>query len=255
MSLRKSDKCLLLIKALPHRSSRYFETVCCAGLGSDGKWRRQYPVPYRILDESQKFKRWDWIEYQFVPSKIDRRSESQKVIPESIRVVRSVSDGRRHKEVVKAIRASTDEAASKGESLTLVRPSQVRFAWRKKEPGQLAAEKLKHLELSNQTALFDKTAKPLRICPYTFYFFWVDNDGKPRKSTCDDWETSTAFFVRLKHEGTEERALRSLQKTYEEDYPKRGMAFGLGTHARRNQQWLLVGVLRIDHDNSVDLFA
>ena len=43
------DECVILIKAQPHRSSRYFETVCCAGVGRDQMWRRQYPVPFRIL--------------------------------------------------------------------------------------------------------------------------------------------------------------------------------------------------------------
>jgi hypothetical protein len=72
------------VKAQPHRSTKYFETVCCAGIGRDGKWRRQYPVPFRILGGNQKFKRWEWIRYQFTTSSDDPRIESQKVIPESL---------------------------------------------------------------------------------------------------------------------------------------------------------------------------
>ena len=82
----QKDECFILVKAQPHRSSKYFETVCCAGIGRDGKWRRQYPVPFRILNDGQKFRRWDWIEYNFVKSSDDRRSESQKVLPESLKV-------------------------------------------------------------------------------------------------------------------------------------------------------------------------
>jgi len=62
------DECFILVKAQPHRSSAYFETVCCAGIGRDGKWRRQYPVPFRILNDIQKFRRWDWIEYLYTTS-------------------------------------------------------------------------------------------------------------------------------------------------------------------------------------------
>jgi hypothetical protein len=64
--MSKKDECCVVIKAQPHRSSKYFETVCCAGIGRDGKWRRQYPVPFRVLKDKQKFTRWDWIEYEYV---------------------------------------------------------------------------------------------------------------------------------------------------------------------------------------------
>ena len=82
------DRCVIVIKAQPHRSSDYFETVCSAGVGNDGRWRRQYPVPFRILNDHQKFKRWEWIRYDYDSPQNDQRCESQKVVPESI-----VTDG------------------------------------------------------------------------------------------------------------------------------------------------------------------
>jgi hypothetical protein len=90
-----SDECFILVKAQPHRSSAYFETVCCAGIGRDGKWRRQYPVPFRILNDIQKFRRWDWIEYLYTTSPNDKRWESQKVIPDSLVVGKQVKKSER----------------------------------------------------------------------------------------------------------------------------------------------------------------
>lgn len=78
------DECCILIKAQPHKSNKYEETVCCAGIGRDGRWRRQYPIPFRVLADAQKFGRWQWIEYDFVNPRVDKRKESQKVDPESI---------------------------------------------------------------------------------------------------------------------------------------------------------------------------
>ena len=86
---------MILIKALPHRSSNYFETVCCAGVGRDGRWRRQYPVPFRILEEGQKFGRWTWIRYSYTKPINDSRWESQKVIPETITVGDKLSQSKR----------------------------------------------------------------------------------------------------------------------------------------------------------------
>ena len=74
----EKDRCVIIVKAQPHRSSKYSETVCAAGVGEDGRWRRQYPVPYRILNNSQKFKRWEWIRYEYRLPKNDRRKESQR---------------------------------------------------------------------------------------------------------------------------------------------------------------------------------
>jgi hypothetical protein len=251
----QSDKCLILIKALPHRSSNYFETVCCAGIGEDGKWRRQYPVPFRILADSQLFGRWDWISYDFVEPRYDRRVESQKVLPESIKVLSKATTKTKFKNIQRVIRSSVAEAAAKGESLTLVRPSTVEFLWRRKRAPQILSETLKHKALADQSSFFDKDAKPLRPCPYTFYFLWADQNGEKHRHTCDDWETTATFFRRSKSLGSETAALESMKRTFEIEYLAKGMVFGLGTHARRKDQWLLVGVLRVDIDPTPDLFG
>ena len=81
------DECVILVKALPHRSSNYFETVCCAGVGADMRWRRLYPVAFRVLDDEKQFRRWDRLSYRFTTPSDDKRRESQKVDPDSIMVL------------------------------------------------------------------------------------------------------------------------------------------------------------------------
>lgn len=85
------DECVILVKALPHRSSNYFETVCCAGVGTDMRWRRLYPVAFRVLDDEKQFRRWDRVSYRFTKPSDDRRLESQKVDPQSISVTGKLS--------------------------------------------------------------------------------------------------------------------------------------------------------------------
>lgn len=121
------DECVMLVKALPHKSSNYFETVCCAGVGHDMKWRRLYPVAFRTLEKDRKFSRWDWISYQFTTPSADRRPESQKVVHETISVTKSMKVGERFALARRMTRESTEEAASRGESLTLLRPDDIRF--------------------------------------------------------------------------------------------------------------------------------
>lgn len=233
------------MKAVPHRSSNYFETVCCAGIGHDRKWRRLYPVPFRILQDDQKFKRWSWVKYRFTRPSDDIRTESQKVIPESIDIVREMKKIERSKLACAITRESVKHAESLSETLTLVEPAELTFTWKQKDDSELADETAKHAALANQLSMFDAPAKPLTPCPYSFHVKWRTVAGADHNHTCDDWETATAFFRRRAVHG-EIGGLKSLKETYEQDYLSKGMRFALGTHSRRDWQWLLVGLLRVD---------
>ena len=256
---KQGDECFILIKAQPHRSSKYFETVCCAGVGRDGKWRRQYPVPYRILDGAQKFRRWDWIKYEYTKSDSDRRLESQKVIPESLEVIGRIRKAERAKFLNPLVRASFAEADSRNESLVLLRPKQITISCHKKTEKELQDETRKHRELANQLSFFDKTAKPLKPCPVSFSLHWTDQDGKEHRHENDDWETSAAYN-RFHHEYGHEKAIEILKEKYEETYFRAGLVLGFSTHSRRNvthgikNQWLLVGLIRLDEERQDDLF-
>ncbi len=150
------------------------------------------------------------------------------------------------------IRESTAEAQSKGESLTLIRPSQMNLTWREKSTDEIESEARKHADLANQLSLLDRPAEPMEPCPFEFHFEWTSHAGSQHRHVCDDWETSTAFFRRRSALG-EEKALASLKSTYENDYFKRGVAFALGTHKRRQDQWLLVGIIRIDETTQAEM--
>ena len=246
------DECVMLVKALPHKSSNYFETVCCAGVGHDMKWRRLYPVAFRTLEAGQKFSRWDWVSYEYTTPSKDTRPESQKVDHETISVSKSMKPSERFALARRMTRERTDEAASLGESLTLLRPDNVRFSWRRKTDEEVAVERIKYAALADQLSFLHDAPKPLEPCPYEFTFKWRDVAGKGRTNICDDWETSTAFFVRRGSKG-EQGALESLRDTFEVEYPQKGMRFALGTHSRRSAQWLLVGVIRVDETDQGEL--
>lgn len=245
-----SDECFILIKAQPHRSSKYFETVCCAGVGRDRKWRRQYPVPFRILNDSQQFKRWNWIEYTFTKSDSDPRKESQKVVPESLRVTGAVPVSERASFLEPLIRGTFAEANDLRESLTLIRPRKFSLAAYPKSKDFIEREANKHRDLANQISMFDRTAKPLKPCSMRFVARWEDQDGNARAHECDDWETSAAFN-RFESMYGQKGAVRALKENYDK-YMDAGMVLGFSTHKRRNaefgtsNQWLLVGMIRLD---------
>jgi len=257
----RKDECVILIKAQPHRSSSYFETVCCAGVGRDRKWRRQYPVPFRILKEEQKFGRWTWIKYEYVAPKDDRRRESQKVLSHTLETCGTLRASERANFLSPLVRSSLVEADAVGDSLALVRPRAIAITAKPKSPSELAGETAKHTALAAQLSLLegDSPAEPLKPCRMQFLINWTDQDGKTHKQECDDWETSAAFN-RFERQYGERRALEIIREKYEEQYFKAGLVLGFSTHSRRNaefgtkNQWLLVGLLRLNETDQGSLF-
>lgn len=239
------ERVLVLVKALPHVGERHGETVCCAGVTLDGSWRRQYPIHFRRLRDSQ-FRRWQWIEYDWIaPGADDRRRESRRVQEDTIKIGEIMPEKERARFLAPFITGSTTEAASKGMSLTLVRPAKIKFKWKPKTVEQIANERLTYEAAARQGSFFDQELRALDPCPYAFHFDWTDADGVTHKATCDDWETAATYYRREKSMGSE-GALADMERTFGIDYPARGMAFAMGTHSRRPEQWLLVGVLRLD---------
>ncbi|MEO6387056.1 MAG: hypothetical protein ABIT16_12395 [Croceibacterium sp.] len=252
---------MILIKAQPHRSSRYFETVCCAGVGRDQKWRRQYPVSFRILKEDQKFARWQWIEYDFVRPKDDHRKESQKVLSKSLKTKGIMKKSERADFLKPLVRMSLREADECRDSLALVRPQKVRLEAHEKSATELISEIQKHRDLAAQLSLLeeDEAVEPMTPCRMQFILHWEDHDGESHRQECDDWETAAAFN-RFERSYGEHLAIKYLKQKYEEQYFAAGLVLGFSTHSRRNlqhatrNQWLLVGMIRLDDTDQSSLF-
>ena len=243
---------MVLVKALPQPSEKYAETVCVAGLTRDGQWRRLYPVRFRQLRDA--FSRWQWIEYRWQRPSGDRRSESRNIDGDSIKPLWLLRKAEHTPFLAPHIRKSTDEAAKLKESLTIIRPTDVKFLWRQKTDQELAEERTLYANASKQISFLDgdKDLKSLEPCPYKFFFRYKSADGKPHENFCHDWETSAAFHKLEKKYGVD-GALTHLNREYNERYPKAGMAFAMGTHSQRPEQWLLIGVLRLDEDQQGQL--
>lgn len=181
------------------------------------------------------------------------------MVPESIEIIGAIKASERARILNPLIRRSLKDADRRGESLALIRPKSLRFSWVKKSADEVDDERKKHKILADQLSLFDDTAKPLEPCDYRFKIDWIDQEGARRSHTCDDWETVSAFRRRRFKMG-ESDALDSLRVTYEKDYLEAGMALAFSTHSRRNihfsdrNQWLLVGIVRLDENTQSDLF-
>lgn len=234
---------VVLVKAIPHPSRRYGETVCCAGVTENRQWKRLFPVRFRRMKE--KFSRWDWIDFRYSVPRDDRRSESCRVAHESLSVSGKLPFKERAGFLEPLIRPSWKAAANAGETLALIRPRNIRFYHRPKSREAIAKEREGYERATAQGDIFErKDLAALEPVPYIFRFRYSDADGV-HHGTCEDWETNATFW-KFRRERSEQEALNHLRNVYNEEYPARGVAFAMGNMKTRPQTWLLLGVVRLD---------
>lgn len=247
------SRVVIIVKALPHHSVSYGETVCCAGITPEGKFKRLFPVRFRHLSGKSEFQRWDWVRYKYVLPKQDRRPESCKVIEESILKDGKMPVGERASFLEGLISPSIDAAATRGKSLALIRPTDTRFYYKPKSPNKIKSEQQKYELAVSQLSFFDKELMALEPSPYDFRFKFNDESGS-HDFSCGDWETHAMFFKSRKREASEKKALEWISATYNEKYPSKGMLFAAGNIAARPRTWQLLGVLRVDNTGQGTLF-
>ncbi len=93
MAQYHEETLLILTKTYPSPSSKYRETSCVAAINDKDQMRRLFPIPYRLLTDSQQFARWEWVRARITKAGDDHRPESFKVDIDSIvRVSRLKTD-------------------------------------------------------------------------------------------------------------------------------------------------------------------
>ena len=55
--VKKDHNILILVKTYPSPSAKYIETCCTAGIDDQGKMVRIYPIPFRYLNETKRYKK------------------------------------------------------------------------------------------------------------------------------------------------------------------------------------------------------
>src|ERR1700682_1698027 len=67
---------LITVRTYPVPATKGVEVSCTAGVTDDGKWIRLFPLPYRLLDDENKFRKYQWINVKSAKARHDSRPES-----------------------------------------------------------------------------------------------------------------------------------------------------------------------------------
>ncbi len=251
------------MRTYPVPASSTIEASCTGGITDQGNWIRLFPVPYRFLDEDQRFSKWHWIEVQVTKPTSDIRPESFKIKPESIKILGEIGTEREWRErraLVKpllrpsmcAIRRERDERGAP--TLGLFKPAEI-----KRLLIEPAAEKWTADEerILRQDTLFQKApAETLEKLPFNFKYEFrcADVGCNGHEMMCTDWEMGQAYrrWRREYGDGWE----RSFRQKFEADMiQKFDTHLFVGTVHRRPGTWIIVGLFYAPFETAPDLFG
>lgn len=254
----RTERILVLAKTYPSPSAQYCETSCIAGVNEGGEMRRIYPVPFRLLEGAQHFKKWQWIEARVRKAKNDRRVESYRIDIDTLRCLGTVStkrqwSGRRQwlDRLPTFERFSDIEfwSAETNGSLALLKPqSIIKLEITKARNTDWTEEEKEKLSRSQQQGnLFSAPEAELQVnqlekIPFDFYYHYQCADANElRRHKIVDWEAG-ALFRRCQRDYGQNWEGPFRQKL-ELDLGKTDLMFLMGNIHRFQDQWLIISLI------------
>ncbi|WP_035552929.1 hypothetical protein [Burkholderia sp. 9120] len=260
MALGHIERILILAKTYPSPSAQYVETSCVAGINEQGVIRRLYPVPFRMIEDGQQFKKWQWIEVRVEKANKDHRSESHKVYVDTIRcgdVINTKRGWAARSEWLDKIPSfhsfETLDAArlSDGMSIGLLRPKTVlgldvvkarNLVWTEEEKEKLAREQMQGDLFSEADA--KRQVKELRKVPFDFYYRYLcdtPEGEKEHRHKIVDWEAGALYWNCHRSHGDDwETPFRA---KLEEQLGGTDLMFLMGNQHRFQDQWLIISLI------------
>lgn len=260
MALVRAERILILAKTYPSPSAQYVETSCVAGITQGGAMRRLFPVPFRMVEDGQQFKKWQWIDVHVEKASKDHRPESHKIYVDTINcgdvidTKRAWADRWEWLDKMPSFGSFGDIDAARladGLSLALLRPKRLLGLeiTKARNPDWTDEEREKLLQEQMQGNLFSeveerKQVKQLRKVPFDFYCRYTCDtpDGeKEQKHKIVDWEACMLFWnCRRSHGDKWEQPFRA---KLEEDLGSKELMFLMGNQHRFQDQWLIVSLI------------
>ena len=260
MALGRMERILILAKTYPSPSAQYVETSCVAGITQAGLMRRLYPVPFRMIDEGQKFKKWQWIDVRIEKGNKDHRPESHKLYVDTTTcgvVINPTKEWVARWEWLDKIPAfDSFEAMEAGRlrdglSLALLRPKRLLSLEIRKARNQdwTDEEREKLLREQMQSDLFSEAEAKLQVqglrkVPFDFYYRYVCDtcEGeREHKHKIVDWEAGALFWnCRRSHGDNWEAPFRA---KLEGQFRGKDLMFLMGNQHRFQDQWLIISLV------------
>lgn len=260
MAVTRIERILILAKTYPSPSAQHVETSCVAGITEHGKMIRLYPVPFRLIDGANQFKKWQWVKLRVEKASKDHRPESHKIYINEIACGDIITTNREWAERYKWLEkcptfTNFDEMEqcriNEKLSLAILKPKFVSqlIIEKARNPDWTEEEKAKLTYEHKQGELFSDEEikiqiKELRKIPYDFYYkYTCDSPCGERefKHKIVDWEVGALYWnCKKSHKDNWEKPFR---EKLEAELIKKNLMFLMGNIHRFADQWLIISLI------------
>lgn len=256
----RTERILILAKTYPSPSVKHVETSCVAGITHTGSMRRLYPVPFRMIEKGQQFKKWQWIDVRVEKAAKDHMPESHKLYVDTIvcgQLISSKNGWDARWPWLDRIPAfdSVDDINEAhqidGLSLALLCPGKLlgleiikaRYPdWTEEEKGKLAREQMQGNLFTEDEAI--RQVKQLRKVPFDFYYRYQCNtkgSEKDYRHKIVDWEAGALYWTCQRDHGKNWEA--PFRAMLEENLGDKDLMFLMGNQHRFQHQWLIINLI------------
>lgn len=259
----ENKRIYIVAKTYPTISEKYSELVCTAGVLEDGSWIRLYPVPFRLLDDNQKYPKYTWVQVEVERNTADFRPESYRPNIHTMKVepIADKPDWNERRRIVfknkciyTNLQTLIEKAKSDKTSLAVFKPTRILDFIIEPDNREWDPKKIANLQnLSKQLNIFqsikeiEEEFKVVRKVPYKFSYYFEDDIGKKSKMMIEDWEIGMLYFHCLqKANGNESVAVAKVRKKYYDEFLNRDIYFFLGTtkqfHNISPNPFIIIGI-------------
>jgi len=211
-------KILIVVKTYPEISKKYTETVCTAGIDArTKKLVRLYPIRFRYLEGSRRFRKFQWINVKMRKAISDPRPESYHIDSESIELGDFLPAGKaweaRYQWLISSntVFSSVEELRASqmidGTSLGIIKPKSVkRIIIKPRDEKEVRDAIIKKDSVVNQLDLFEEK-KDLYVLPVRIMIEFYCNDPQclGHKMSILDWEFGQLYRKMVKQTQWEEK--------------------------------------------------
>jgi hypothetical protein len=205
---------LILVKTYPVISKTYQEVVCTAGVDECGNWHRIFPIPYRYLNNDEKFRKYDIIKIKIKKAELatDRRKESYKILDfNNIDIIKNLgteNNWQERKDFLSklSIYENKQEILDKNKnnelSLCRFKPKKIIDFIYEEVKREYSQDKIEGLvNNTKQEKLFEgqhpltiKEIKEIKKLPYKFSYKFIDNNDVESTLMIEDWEIGALYW-------------------------------------------------------------
>jgi hypothetical protein len=243
-------KALIVVRTYPTPAKSGVEVSCTAAITDQGEWLRLFPVPWRLLEKDQRFRKYQWVEVTVTKAK-DPRPESYKLKQDGIKILSEPlpvkNEWKARNEVIEPLKAhclcclikQRDEHGHP--TLGVFRPKTIlRLVISPESPMWTDAQ----LAILRQGHLFaSMPKKELEKIPFSFrYEFRCEDDSCiGHKIICTDWEMYESYR-RWRNEYGDKWEEKFRQRYETEMITKYDTHFYMGTVHQHPHVWIIVGL-------------